>query len=88
MTSAGRFAGTLEAGGPPGDPQTGLGPRQRQILDLPGLAPGGSGMSTKQIADTIEYRVPGTTTALHRLVELGLLEQLPDVQPAHWKRPG
>ncbi len=82
-----RFAAALEAGLPVDDVRAGLGPRQRQILDLPGLA-GPEGLSTRQVADAIDYRVPGTTAALHRLAELGLLEQVPDIRPAHWRRTG
>lgn len=79
-----RFANTIDSAQPVPDPYGGLGPRQRDIATLPGLNEK-LGMTTRQIADAIGYRIPGTTAALHRLAELGLIEQVPDVRPAHWR---
>lgn len=80
-----KFANTVDSTANTGETSAGMGPRQRAILALEQLR-GEDGMSTKQIGDAIGYRTSSTTAALKRLAELGRLEQVPEVRPAHWRR--
>ena len=53
-----------------------LGPRQRAILELPGLSED-AGMKTAEIAEAIHYEVPNTYMTLRALAGSGLVEQIP-----------
>ena len=61
-----------------------LGIRQRQIVELPGLATE-DGMKTGAIAIAIDYEVPNTYSTLQALVRAGIVEQVPDKEPQHWR---
>ncbi len=61
-----------------------LGSRQRRIVELPGLAME-DGMKTGTIATAIEYEVPNTYSTLQALVRAGIVEQVPDKEPQHWR---
>lgn len=62
----------------------GRGQRQRQILELPGLA-GEGGMKTADIAGAIGYEVPNTHSTLQALERNGLVELVPGVSPQTWR---
>jgi alkylated DNA nucleotide flippase Atl1 len=61
-----------------------LGTRQRQIVELPGLATE-DGMKTASIATSIDYEVPNTYSTLQALARAGIVEQVPDKEPQHWR---
>jgi alkylated DNA nucleotide flippase Atl1 len=61
-----------------------LGVRQRQIVDVPGLADEG-GVKTATIASSIGYEVPNTYSTLQALVRQGIVEMVPDKEPQHWR---
>ncbi len=61
-----------------------LGSRQRQIVELPGLATE-NGMKTGAIATAIDYEVPNTYSTLQALARAGIVEQVPDKEPQHWR---
>jgi predicted enzyme related to lactoylglutathione lyase len=61
-----------------------LGKRQRQIVELPGLA-GEEGLKTADIASQIDYEVPNTYTALQALARFQVVEQVPGKEPQHWR---
>jgi predicted enzyme related to lactoylglutathione lyase len=61
-----------------------LGKRQRQIVELPGLATE-DGLKTADIASQIDYEVPNTYAALQALARFQVVEQVPDKEPQHWR---
>lgn len=61
-----------------------LGKRQRQIVDLPGLADD-AGLRTAEIAAEIDYQVPNTYTTLQALARSGIVELVPQKEPQHWR---
>ncbi len=61
-----------------------LGSRQRQIVELPGLATE-EGMKTGSIATAIDYEVPNTYSTLQALARSGIVEQVPEKEPQHWR---
>lgn len=61
-----------------------LGSRQRQIVELPGLATE-DGMKTASIATSIDYEVPNTYSTLQALARAGIVEQVADKEPQHWR---
>lgn len=61
-----------------------LGKRQRQIVEVPGLATE-DGMKTADLAAAIDYEVPNTYTALQALARAQVVEQVPDKEPQHWR---
>ncbi len=61
-----------------------LGKRQRQIVELPGLA-GDEGLKTADIASQIDYEVPNTYTALQALARFQVVELVPGKEPQHWR---
>jgi|GEM_PF-3524350 len=62
----------------------GRGERQRQILDLAGLATE-TGMRTADIASEISYEVPNTHSTMQTLERNGLVELLPGITPQTWR---
>lgn len=68
------------------DPATehNLGKRQRQIVQVPGLAAEG-GLRTSEIATHIDYEVPNTYSTLQALSRQGIVELVPDKEPQHWR---
>jgi alkylated DNA nucleotide flippase Atl1 len=60
------------------------GERQRQILDLEGLATEG-GMKTADIAGAIGYEVPNTHSTMQALERNGLVELVPHATPQTWR---
>jgi uncharacterized protein len=85
VTSADRPMPGVASGAPPRpeDEHT-LGKRQRQIVEVPGLA-AEDGMKTADIAAAIDYEVPNTYAALQALARSQVVEQVPDRQPQHWR---
>ena len=61
-----------------------LGKRQRQIVNLPDLTTD-SGIRTADIARAIDYEVPNTYTTLQALARAGIVEQVPNREPQHWR---
>jgi uncharacterized protein len=61
-----------------------LGRRQRQIVELPGMA-GHEGMKTAEIAAAIDYELPNTYSALQALARSQVVEQVPAKEPQHWR---
>jgi len=61
-----------------------LGKRQQQIVDLAGLA-GESGLRTAAIAAAVDYEVPNTYSTLQALARSGVVEQVPNKEPQHWR---
>jgi predicted enzyme related to lactoylglutathione lyase len=61
-----------------------LGKRQRQIVEVPGLATE-DGLRTADIAASINYEVPNTYTALQALARYQVVEQIPGKEPQHWR---
>lgn len=61
-----------------------LGARQRQIVDVAGLADEG-GLKTGTIATAISYEVPNTYSTLQALARQGIVELVPDKEPQHWR---
>jgi alkylated DNA nucleotide flippase Atl1 len=61
-----------------------LGARQRQIVEVPGLATEG-GIKTSAVAEEIDYEVPNTYSTLQALARAGIVEQVPDKEPQHWR---
>jgi alkylated DNA nucleotide flippase Atl1 len=61
-----------------------LGARQRQIVEVAGLATEG-GIKTSVIAEEIGYEVPNTYSTLQALARAGIVEQVPDKEPQHWR---
>lgn len=62
-----------------------LGPRQRAIFDLPGVAVN-EGMKTSEIAERIDYSAPNTNQTLANMERQGLVEQVPGSAPRRWRR--
>lgn len=62
----------------------GLGKNQRAIVELRGLATD-DGMTTGDIAKAIGYSYANTANALKSLEAKGVIEQVEDVRPAHWR---
>lgn len=69
-----------------GDPneEHNLGKRQRQIVELPGLV-AEDGQRTAAIAAAIDYEVPNTYSTLQALARSGIVEQVPNKEPQHWR---
>jgi predicted enzyme related to lactoylglutathione lyase len=67
----------------PADEHT-LGPRQLQIVELPGLA-AEDGMKTAAVAAAIDYDVPNTYSALQVLARSQVVEQVAGKDPQHWR---
>ncbi|HEY3057691.1 MAG TPA: VOC family protein [Chloroflexota bacterium] len=61
-----------------------LGKRQRQIVEVPGLA-SLEGMKTADVAAAIGYDVPNTYVALQVLTRYQVVEQVPNKEPQHWR---
>jgi alkylated DNA nucleotide flippase Atl1 len=61
------------------------GPRQQDIVDLLGLRAGESGLKTSEIAKSVRMEQPNAYLALQTLQEQGLVEQVPDISPQHWR---
>lgn len=61
-----------------------LGPRQQEIARLPGLRDE-RGMRTSEIATEIDYEQPNTHSTLQALQGRGVVEQVPNVAPTHWR---
>ncbi len=61
-----------------------LGKRQRQIVELPGLATE-EGLKTADIAAQIDYEVPNVYTAMQALARSQVVEQVPSKEPQHWR---
>lgn len=61
-----------------------LGKRQRQIVDVPGLADE-TGLKTSEIANAIGYEVPNTYSTLQALARQKIVEQVPDSDPQRWR---
>jgi uncharacterized protein len=61
-----------------------LGKRQRQIVELPGLATE-AGARTAEIAEAIGYDAPNTYTALQALARSQVVEQVPDSPSQRWR---
>ncbi len=61
-----------------------LGARQRQIIALDGLASEG-GVKTAEIANAISYELPNTYSTLQALARQGIVEQVPNKEPQHWR---
>lgn len=61
-----------------------LGKRQRQIVDLAGLA-ADSGLRTAEVAEAIGYDAPNTYTALQALVRSQVVEQVPGSSTQRWR---
>ncbi len=61
-----------------------LGKRQRQIVEVPGLA-ALDGMKTAEVAAAIGYDVPNTYVALQVLTRYQVVEQVPGKEPQHWR---
>lgn len=61
-----------------------LGKRQRQIVELSGLV-SEPGLRTAEIASLIDYEVPNTYSTLQALVRSGIIEQVPNKEPQHWR---
>ena len=61
-----------------------LGKRQRQIVELAGLATE-EGLKTADIAASIGYEVPNTYSALQALARYQVVEQVPGKEPQHWR---
>lgn len=61
-----------------------LGKRQRQIVDLAGLATE-AGLRTAEIADAIDYDTPNTYTALQALARSQVVEQVPGGPTQRWR---
>jgi predicted enzyme related to lactoylglutathione lyase len=61
-----------------------LGKRQRQIVDLPGLATE-AGLKTADVAAAIDYELPNTYSALQALARFQVVEQVPNKEPQHWR---
>jgi predicted enzyme related to lactoylglutathione lyase len=61
-----------------------LGKRQRQIVEVPGLATE-EGLKTADVAASIDYEVPNTYTALQALARYQVVEQVPAKEPQHWR---
>jgi predicted enzyme related to lactoylglutathione lyase len=61
-----------------------LGKRQRQIIELAGLATE-EGLKTADIAASIGYEVPNTYSALQALARYQVVEQVPGKEPQHWR---
>lgn len=60
------------------------GPRQRSIVSLAELAVE-QGVTTKDIANAIEYEVPNTLLTLQGLARHGLVEKVPNTRPQRWR---
>jgi len=61
-----------------------LGPRQLQIVELPGLA-AEEGMKTASVAAAIDYDIPNTYSALQVLARSNVVEQVAGKEPQHWR---
>jgi predicted enzyme related to lactoylglutathione lyase len=61
-----------------------LGKRQRQIVEVAGLATE-AGLKTADIAAAVDYEVPNTYTALQALARSQVVEQVPAKDPQHWR---
>lgn len=61
-----------------------LGKRQRQLVDLAGLATE-AGMRTAEVADAIDYDTPNTYTALQALARSQVVEQIPGGPTQRWR---
>ena len=61
-----------------------LGERQRQLIEVPGLAIE-EGVKTADIAASIGYEVPNTYTVLEALARHQVVEQVPGKEPQHWR---
>lgn len=61
-----------------------LGIRQRQILEIDGLADS-DGMKVSQIAESISYDAANASLALRALERRGLVERVPGKTPQHWR---
>lgn len=78
--------GSATATGPaprPADEHS-LGKRQRQIVELPGLA-NEAGVRTAEIAEAIDYDAPNTYTALQSLARSQVVEQVPGSPAQRWR---
>ena len=75
--------GELEGPAGPADEHR-LGPRQLQIVELPGLA-AEEGMKTAAVAAAIDYDVPNTYSALQVLARSQVVEQVAGKEPQHWR---
>jgi predicted enzyme related to lactoylglutathione lyase len=76
-------SGELQGPARPADEHT-LGPRQLQIVELPGLG-AEEGMKTAAISAAIDYDVPNTYSALQVLARSQVVEQVPGKEPQHWR---
>lgn len=61
-----------------------LGKRQRQIVELPGLA-SAEGLRTAEVAEAIGYDPPNTYTALQALARSQVVEQVPGSPSQRWR---
>lgn len=61
-----------------------LGKRQRQIVEVPGLA-AEEGMKTAEVAAAVHYDVPNTYTTLQALARSQVVEQVPGSAPQRWR---
>jgi alkylated DNA nucleotide flippase Atl1 len=61
-----------------------LGPRQKEIVRLPGLRDE-AGMKASDVARAIDYEQPNTHATLQTLQGRGIVEQVPNASPTRWR---